>query len=638
MFKEVSKWSPVVREGIPPRDSMYYESFWDDNYALIMNGYTNGNEKITGDHYWYLNFWKIRGTNNATGRKEIIHPRFIDLDHEYFHVFDKARSLNKNLAVVKGRQQGFTEKHASIGGKEFTFFKASQTIYVAGLEFYSDMIFNSCIRGLNDLYETEFYKRRFPDRDDYTRAAFLDEVEDDDGNTTKVIRGYLSEVFKITAKNNPQAVSSRSPSFIVFEESGAFGGVIATYGYIKPSMYSEAKKTGMAVFVGTGGEMGKGAEELEYIYYHPEEFDCLTFDLSQFDKSVARGTKSVGFFSSAAKYHIIDSDGNSLIEASTKDRLKARELQKGKMKEYHEITQHPLIPSEAFLIQGGGFFGPQVSLLLNKRKTRLNQEPILSEFIEWGKLDWLYDDHENIVDVKWINDTNGPFMIIEHPEWRKNMPEGESGTVIDNMYKAGTDSYDKDEANTSTSKGSTHIYKGFVNATYSARFWVARLIERPEEAETFYENSAKLCFYYNARNLIEYSNIRIFDWWKKNGFESLLRERPEFVLASWIKQSKVENRYGIDPSTKLFWLGLLKKWLLDPFFVDHMYDIDQINAFLKFKLDPKYNCDITISSALCAVQEQEDKEMITHDPIPDQIRRPMARYKTVNGVMIKMID
>jgi hypothetical protein len=78
--------------------------------------------------------------------------------------------------------------------------------------------------------------------------------------------------------------------------------------------------------------------------------------------------------------------------------------------------------------------------------------------------------------------------------------------------------------------------------------------------------------------------------------------------------------------------------LLDPFFVDHMYDIEQINAFLKFKLDPKYNCDITISSALCAVQEQEDKEIITNEPVKEQIRRPMMRYKTVNGRMVKMID
>jgi hypothetical protein len=78
--------------------------------------------------------------------------------------------------------------------------------------------------------------------------------------------------------------------------------------------------------------------------------------------------------------------------------------------------------------------------------------------------------------------------------------------------------------------------------------------------------------------------------------------------------------------------------LLDPVFVNGMFDIDQINAFLKFKLDPKYNCDITISSALCAVQEQEDKEIITHDPVIEQVRKPMSRYKTVNGRMVKMID
>lgn len=639
MFKNTSKWSPVLSEGIPPLNSVYYDSFWEDNYRYIMDGYTNGNERITGDHYWYLNMWKIRGLNYNTGRKEIISPRFIDIDHDYYHVVERARDVEKkNVVVVKTRQVGFTEKHAAMGGKEFTFFRASQTVFVAGKEFYSDMLFNSCMRGLNDLVESEFYKRRMPDRDDYVKASFIDEEIDDDGNVRKVVKGYMSEIYKITAKDNPQAVSSRSPSLIIFEESGVFPGVIRTYGFVEPSLISEGKSTGFAIFVGTGGEMGKGAEELEHIFYHPEEFNCISFDLSEYDKDVPQGSKRVGYFVPSNRYHIIDSNGNSLIDLSTTDRLKNRDEAKGTLKEYEETTQRPLVPHEAFMIQGGGFFGRQVSIKLNARKVKLNQDPSLTEFVERGVLNWVYDDEtERIIDVKFELDHNGSLLIFEHPEWRKNKAEGEELKIIEDMYKGATDSYDKDEANSSTSRGSVHILKDFVNINYSSGFWAARLIERPEEAETFFENSAKLCFYYAARNLIEYSNIRIFDWYKKNGFEYMLRERPEFVLAAWIRNSKVENKYGIDPSSKIHWLGLLKKKLLDDNFVNQLNDVEAINAFLKFKLDPKYNCDITISAALTAVQEQEDKEIIINDEPTLLVARPMPVYVTVNGRLIKHV-
>ena len=638
MFKQTGRWSPVLGEGVPPIDSVYYESFWDENTSYIMDGYTIGDERITGDHYWYLNFWKIRGLDHATGRKSIIAPRFLDMDYEYFYVIEKARELGKNVVVVKARQKGFTEKHAAIGGKEFSFFRASQTVFVAGKEFYSDMLMNSCIRGLDDLYETEYYKRRMPDRNDYLRASFVDEVYDDEGNVTRVTKGYLSEIYKITAKDNPQAVSSRSPSFIVFEESGVFPGVIETYGFVKPSLISEGKATGMAIFVGTGGEMGKGAEELEYIFYHPEEFNCLTFDLSEFDETVPKYTKNVGYFCPAWKYRIIDSDGNSLREPSVIDVMKKRDDTKGKQTEYKTIIADPLVPSEAFMIQGGGFFGEQVALLLNARKVKLNQTPALTEFVERGKFVEVFDDAGVMIDVDFVHDDSGPVLIFEHPKWRKDKKnETREYDKIDNMYKGGTDSYDKDEANTSKSKGASFIFKDFINANYTHGFWAARIVYRPEEAEEFFKQTALMHFYFNARNLIEYSNIRIFDWYKKNGYEEFLRERPEFVIAAWIKQSKVENRYGIDPASKIHWLGLLKKKLLDPEFINRIYDVEVINAFLKFVLDPKYNCDITIAAALTAVQEQEDKEIVINEKPIDQSKKLLQRYKTVNGRIVKMV-
>ena len=631
-FFGTKKWSPVVNEGIPPPESVYWESFWYDNYNYIMDGYTNGDERITGDHYWYLNFWKIRGLNPATGRKEIIFPRFLDMDAEFWKILERARDVEKkNLIVLKARQKGFTEKMAALGGKEFTFFKGSQAVYVAGKEFYADMIWNSTIRGLNDLVETEYYKRRFPDQKDYVKAQYSEPVIDENGNEKIVWKGYMSEIFKITAKNNPQAVSSKSPSLIVFEEVGIFPEVIATYGFVEPSLITEnGVVTGFSVFIGTGGDIEAGASEFEKMFYNPNLVNAMTFDLAEFDDTVPRGSRQVGYFVPAWKYKIIDADGNSLYDESMNAITKERKKVEGTDAEYKKMITEPIYPHEAFMTSQAGFFGRKIVLELQKRKRKLYQEPALLENIEWGDLDWVYDDNGMIVDVKWNPDGPDKFMIIEHPEHRIHDID-----PIEGMYKGGTDSYDKDEANTSSSKGSSHVYKDFVNAEHTSGYFVARLIERPDEAEEFYEDSAKLFYYYYAMNLIEWSNVRIFSWYERNGFEFLLKERPEFVLSTWIMRSKVENRYGIDPSTKIHWLGLLKKLLLKPGFIDNMYDIDQINAFIHYVLKKDYNCDITISSSLCAVQIEEAKLQVAEVQKEKKATWvPMRHYKSQGNKIV----
>ena len=253
-FVNTLEFSPVPKEGLPPADSIYAESFYRENYQYIMNGYTVGGERITGDHYWFLNFWKVRGLDYKTNRKGIIYPRFLEMQYDYSHALDTARKNDKNSCVLKRRQVGMTEFHAAIGGKEFTFFPGAQIVYVGGLDEYTKKLYGDTKRGLNELHDTEYYKNRFPDREDYMRAAYQTTIVDPDGQKTKITKGFLSEIYSYTAKGNPQVVSSKSPSLIIFEEFGIFPNGIATYRFVEPSLYAEGRKTGTAIFVGTGGE------------------------------------------------------------------------------------------------------------------------------------------------------------------------------------------------------------------------------------------------------------------------------------------------------------------------------------------------------------------------------------------------
>ncbi len=585
MFVNTKYFSPVINEGLTLAHPKSYEfrEWWEEEHRRCIEGYEVGGTRITGDHYWYLNFWKIRGTNPKTGRKDLISPRFLDMDYEYFNALEECRKRGKHMIVVKRRQSGFSEKHAALMGKEFTMFPHSQTVITAAEEKYSNATMRMVIRGLNSLEGTQFYKRRTPDTLDYCQAKY--KVIIDGHNSWK---GSFSEIYNLTSHNNPQATIGKSPSFIYFEEGGKFPGLIDSFKYIQPALEAEGEKTGIAVIVGTGGDMEKGADELEEIFYNPDAYDMMSFKNYEAEDE----SEKVGYFCPGWQFLKTDNEGNSLKQESMDYIEKKREQARksSKMNAYiTEVTQMPLVPSEAFMRTGGNLFN---QALLNAQYARIRNDKKLSLMPEVGRLSWVRGEKNKIEGVAFERDPNGPLVIIEHPETDNN------GKVYLDLYVAGTDSYDRDEAPTSDSQGSTSMYKMFLNANSTSKMFVARYTERANTAEEFYERTAMLCYYYNAPNLIEWSNIGIFDWYKRNGFEGYLKTRPE-VAYSNIKDSKSNNRYGIDPSTKEFWMLSYRDYIEKH--SESMFDMHQIDRALKYRNDRDYNCDITISSSLCIV-------------------------------------
>ena len=83
MFTNTKLFSPVIIDGITnahPLSAEYYK-WWQEERKRCIEGYSVAGTKITGTHYMYLNWWKIRGVNKKTKRKELITPRFTDLDY-----------------------------------------------------------------------------------------------------------------------------------------------------------------------------------------------------------------------------------------------------------------------------------------------------------------------------------------------------------------------------------------------------------------------------------------------------------------------------------------------------------------------------------------------------------------------------
>lgn len=631
------EWDETEKDLIA-RTTVVDEAWWHKQESRCRNGFTikNGRKDgsdvtITGRNYFYLNFCPIFGLNKDSKNKAKILtlPRFTDMDFEEWWVAESAFQTGKDNQWYKSRQKGFTSK--SSGGLlayNFFFIPSSQNIIIAGNDDDAENLMFMTKRAITYMRNTQFFKEL---------SHF--------SNDQVVAKNYLSQIHKLTAgSQGMQTISRFSPTLVIFEEEGKWpkGLLRATRSFVEPSLYSETKKTGTIFYIGTGGDLEGGAADIEEMHYNPEAYNLLEFK-DIYEPEHMRRDKPVGRFIPSWRYTIIDKDGNSL----KKESIKFHEEEAKKKKKYAKIlywVNNPIYASQGFMVPSGGYFGEQLQAKIIERRSEIVKRK--NNVLEYGNLEWRdkKDWSKGVVFKPGPNEEGQTYWAITE---RPKIDPG-TGLPYKNLYKQTTDSYDKDEADSSTSKGSSIIGHGVLDSKSASNYPVARITIRPEVwhggAKRFYEEVLKGNIYYNAINLIEYSQIRIFDFYKDAGYSHLLKERPKLMIAKWIQDSKVSNEYGIDPSTKPYWLSELNDYLLsDNTFeaLNKIYDPEILTALAKFRYNPgrgRYNCDITITMALLAVLFEDEKELeVKKSQDQERYSLPNITYKRV-GNTFKIIN
>lgn len=618
-FVKTKRFSPVIYdkdEAQPDRDDPNYELWWHEQYRRCIKGYIvpkatrRGHDIwIPGRMYFYLNFWVILAKLDDVKRKDKRHPKFTSLDYFKFMCIEMMFMYEKDLLFPKSRQKGFSEYAASNIGYNFMFIPGSQNVIVAGQGNYAEHTMGNVVRGLDWLGDSEFYKRRQPNRADYIKSSYREEyIDEETGEKRTLFLGFGSEVYCFTAKDNTQVVSGLTPFWILYEEIGKWKQktLKETAEFVKPSLLAEGEKTGYQMYIGTGGDMDESVADVEDMAYHPEKFNLLEFD-NIWEEQEISNTGKVAAFVPAYEFEIIDEDGNSLVEESIIS-IQAELDKKNLTERYIALTAKPFFLSQMFMIGSGNFLGETALMKLNDRKRWLMTHP--EEQIAFNAdIDWvdIADWNKGVILTP---NAEGRFIIQQRPENDGN------GKVWRNLYGGATDSYDKDESNSSFSMGSCTIWKNALDAKHTFDHWVARVTERPSESDggsyVFYEDTIKLCVLYGeCENLIEYSNVLIFDFYKRKGVEYLLQERPEMVISQHVGESKASQKYGIEqsfiPHALNIWRDRIKQD--DYAVISKMFDIMMIEAFAKFRKAKNYNCDITISCALntaSAIEREEE--------------------------------
>lgn len=83
-----------------------YADFWEEQELRIKKGYTYGKYRITGDHYFFLNFHPLLSAANVSqsgaGRESSL-PSFWVEHYKYFHYLELAEKLRRDVCLLKSR-------------------------------------------------------------------------------------------------------------------------------------------------------------------------------------------------------------------------------------------------------------------------------------------------------------------------------------------------------------------------------------------------------------------------------------------------------------------------------------------------------------------------------------------------------
>lgn len=577
----------------------------DYDYWII-----NRTVHITGRHYFYLNFWKIKRLDRETRRKRVMNPRFTDLSWENYLIRDLADAQMLDNMWTKSRQKGMSEEEACEIAYDYIFFKESQSLIISGQEKYAKNTMNFVKRGLGHLRNTQFHK--------WTSRNNDEEI---------ISEKTGSEIYMRIANDNAQAASSLSPSRVLYEEIGIWkkGMLKETSEFIKASQEAEGMKTSISRYTGTGGEIDSGVDDMQDMFFNPESFNLFARKNRYTTDKTAN--KKTAVFIPAFKFEIIDDEGNSLIKKS-EEKIDNDRLQKKPNERFRAITQKPKNVEELFQANPNGFFGEVIINWAIQRKIYI-QTHKEADIVQRGWFRWKKDIYHWEEGVYWEPDPNGPFYVSELPRTYITVDHKNKQVekVYEDLYKLGTDSYDVDEAKTSTSKGACWVKKGFLNANDTYNKYVAFVNERPETSEggreVFYEYTALLSVAYNGLNLIEHSKILIFDWYHKFGLSSLLKLRPQTVISNTIQNSKMSNAYGVDQAFVPYGLKMQKDYFSSKENIDNIDFVVLLDAISKFKIAKDYNCDNTIAAMWCTVQIEDDSmALVTKTPeVKEEVRK-----------------
>jgi hypothetical protein len=535
-----------------PRGTQGYLDFWREEARRCDEGYEANGIKVTGFHYFYLNYCRMQRVIDRTlpngeqiSERFESFPLFYDEDHYYFHKIDEARRTNKHMVVLKARRKGFSYKAASMLCRNYFLKKKSKNFVYAGLKEHlegEDAILTKTWAIMNFIdVHTAWTQPRLKNHPSAKVSGYREKVKG-----SYVDLGTLNSITGLSLKDDPDKVRGKGADLAFFEEAGDFKELLDAWNRAMPSFKQGNKTLGMMVAFGTGGTEGDGFESLNELFYNPGSYDILEFD--NIWSEAGMGTKC-GYFCPIYKMleGFIDEHGNSEVEKAKEFELVEREKKRkgANPKSYDSyLAENPWTPEEATLQVSGNLFN---IAMLKEQRDRVMVNNLHTTMGTPGRL---YRGQEGVkfkvdFDLKPIHqfphkktdDLNGAVTIYEPPYKMR-------GITPKFMYFICHDPYGQDKSQT-RSLGAAYVIKRVNQYSQPDDIIVASYVGRPESQDTYNENLFMLAEYYNAPIGFENDRGEIIPFAKRKRKLMWLQKEFEMLHAKELQSKTVNRGYGM---------------------------------------------------------------------------------------------
>jgi hypothetical protein len=601
-----------------------WKDYWKLQEFYCTNGFSIGGVKITGEHYFYLNFCQIslKLVKKITGVKElntkktrvetaVTFPDFWDSDWYYFTECKKAEELGLHMIVLKPRRRGYSYKNAAKCAHTYTFSKTqSNSLILAEDKKYSEETMRMAVSYLDFLnrYTGFARQRQHINKPRELVQASYEEITPDG---RKLIGGSMSRIMQYSTLNNPDVARGKDARVILFEEAGSMSNLKAAYTVTRPTVESGTAVSGQIYVYGTGGDFSGGMVDFEEMFYDPHTYGFLAYD-NMYDEG---STQQIGYFlpDSYSKYGFITEQGISLHKEAETAILAEREHLRRTTKDINivdkMICENPLKPSEAMLKMGTNIY-PKAEL--NRQISYIKSNSHISNLGIHGYMERTPDGT-----VRFTPSSDS--KPIFHFPYKPDVDGTGCVTIYQNPFKFGNqtpkdlyficvDPYAMDKGKSKEitkrdSLGAAYVIKRINPFSKPYDIIVAEYVARPEFQEDFNKTIFLLAEHYNAK--IVFENDRdgnIISYAKTNRLLHFLEEELTVYDNNDLPKKKLGRSYGVSMSNlevKKQAVQYLRDWLLAAREVTEdgekvlnlhkIYSIPLLEEVIKFSYDGNFD-------------------------------------------------
>jgi hypothetical protein len=589
------------RYTLAPIESKEWYEFWEEQERRCLYGYKVGGVKVTGRHYFYMNFTQLRKIDEKNKGKKVSYkdwdfPSFFEIDYDWFwykeiawHGCNKAvldklklwRNPSPNvdpitkkvldeyggamhLGCLKTRRAGFSFKEGADGVYNYNFIPGSKSYYFAAIEQYltTDGILNKVeynLEFLNQNTDGWWLKNRMQKSTlMHQKASFIDDE--------KQVKGFLSEIIGVII-NDPDKVRGKEGIKIVYEEAGSFKDLKRALAISVPSVSEGATLTGQISVFGTGGEeKGVDINGLEEIFNNPRTHRMLAFE-NDWEEGYEGSECGVFIPCYMANGSFMDNDGNVNKEKAIAFEDEQRELKRQSKdpRDYDlRIAENPKVPSEALLRITTTDF-PQAEILLQTNRVLRSKE--IQGLLLHGEIKnnpgkglefFVKENAKPVINYphKDSDDIRGCITMVERPLTAKIYKNNKVITAIpDDVYIVVVDPYYKDEPKgkqSTISLGAVYVVKQtsiyFNNKTEQDVAW---FVGRPGRTNELHEIIMNLAEFYNAKIQCEIAGggQGLIDYARERKKQGRLMFEPIYINEKEVEKISKNRSFFLDLDT-----------------------------------------------------------------------------------------